>query len=119
MRKLGWSLLGAAFLCAMLSLWFGRENVFILAAFGLSLVLGSVLLLTSFGQRLYRGEVRLRPVDAAKMAVILFVLMMILRLLLASFVFPESDRTLTEHIWASAIFAIFFSLYQTAYRKPA
>lgn len=119
MRRLGWSLLGVGFLCALLTLWFGRENVFILTNFGLSVVLGSVILLTSFALRLSQGEVRLRPRDAAKMAVILFLLMMGLRLLLASFVFPESDRTLSEHIWASAIFAIFFSLYQTAYRKPA
>ena len=93
--------------------------MFILIAFGLSMVLGSVILLASFALRLYRGEVRLRPWDAAKMAVILFVALMALRLLLASIFFTDSETTLSEHIWASAFFAIFFSLYQTAYRKPA
>ena len=118
MRKLGWSLLGLGFLCALLSLWIGRENKFILMAFGLSIVLGSVILLTSFALRLYRGEVRLRPWDAAKMAVILFVALMALRLLLASVFFTDSEKTFSEHILASALFAIFFSFYQTAYRKP-
>ena len=93
--------------------------MFIVATFGLSMALGSALLLTSFAQRLYQGEVRLRPWDAAKMAVILFVLMLGLRMVLTSFFFPQSDRTLSEDMWASALFAIFFSLYKTAYRKPA
>ena len=52
------------------------------------------------------------------MAVILFVALMALRLLLASVFFTDSEKTFSEHILASALFAIFFSFYQTAYRKP-
>ena len=119
MRKFGWSLLGLGFVAVLLSVWSGRENALLLTILVVSFALGSLILLTSFALRLYRGEVRLRPRDAAKMAVILFLLMMSVRLLLATLIFPDSDKAHSEHILASALFAIVLSLYQTAYRKPA
>lgn len=119
MRNLGWFFLGVGLVTAMLSAWFGRENVILLTTFGLSFVFGSLILLTSFTIRLYRGEIRLRFWDASKLAAILFIASVCLRLLLGAFFFPDSNKTLTDHVLASAFFSIFFSLYQTAYRKPA
>lgn len=118
MRKLGWSLVGLGFVAGLLSIWFGHEYVFLMAAFGLSFALGSLILLTSFGLRMYRGEVRLRLWDAAKMAAIFFLVVMCVRLVLGTFFFPNSANTLTDHFLASALVAIVLGLYQTAYRKP-
>ena len=118
MRNLGWGLLGTAFVTALLTHWFGRENVLLLGTFGVTFVLGIILLIASFSARLYRGDVRLRPVDAAKKAIILFGLVFGFRAL-AWLIFPTLDRDLGEAIAFSALFAIIFSLYSTAYRKPA
>jgi uncharacterized iron-regulated membrane protein len=105
-------------LCRCSAQWFGRENVWLLGTFGVTFVLGTVILVATFSTRLYRGDVRLRPWDAAKRAVVLFLIVLGLRLL-AWLIFPALDRDLAEAIAVSALFAIIFSLYSTAYRKPA
>ena len=117
MSKAGYVLIGLGFAAALLTIWFGRENVFIIATVGISILLGSLLLLTSFGVRLYRGDVRIRLWDAAKMAMVLFSIVLGLRLLLSNWVFTDSDREIGEHIFSSALFAIVFSVYTTAYRR--
>ena len=91
--------------------------MWLLFTFGITFVLGTVLLVSTSVARLYRGDVKLRPWDAAKKAVVLFVIIMALWLL-ARLVYP-SEFDLTEAIVVSALVAISSSLYTTAYRKPA
>lgn len=118
MSKVGWILLAIAFATALLTKVLQPENFWLLAIFGASFILGSSLLLANAATQLFRGRVRLRPWDALKKAIVLFLIVLSLRLLLAWFIFPSSDRALMEDILGSALFAIGYSLYTTAYRKP-
>ena len=118
MRRAGGILSAMAFATALLANIFGRENAWLLATFGITLVLGSVLLAISSSVRLYRGDLKIRPWHAAKTAVMLFLIILALRLL-ARVVFPSLEFDLTESILASAVFASFCGLYITSYRKPA
>lgn len=93
-----------------------QEDLFALA--GLVLLAGSIILLASGAIRLFRGEVKLRPIDALKKAVVLFLIVLGLRTLLWV-AFPSLDRDLNAAVLWSAIFAVSLGLYTTAYRKPA
>ncbi len=118
MRRVGWISLAVAFAAALLTIGFGRENVWLLSTFGITIVLGTVLLGSTSVARLYRGDVKLRPWDAAKKSFVIFVIVLALRLL-ACVVLQPTEFDLKEAIFMSAVFAIFFGLYTTAYRKPA
>lgn len=117
-RRAGWIFLAIFFAAGLLTEVFGRENLWLMATFLIALVLGLALLASSFAARLYRGDVKLRPWDAARKAVVIFAILLAARLLIEA-AFPSRDFDLTEVIAISAAFALFFSLDTTAYRKPA
>lgn len=117
MRRVGWIFVAIAFATAWLAQVFGSENVWLLSAFGITIVLGFVLVASTSAARLYRGDVRLRPWDAAKKAFVIFMILLALRLF-ASAAFGSTEFDLAEAIIASAGFALVMALYTTAYRKP-
>lgn len=92
------------------------EDMYALA--GLVLLAGSFFLLASGAIRIFRGEVKLQPIDALKKAVVLFLIVLGVRAVLW-LVFPSIERNLIEAVIWSAAFAISLGLYTTAYRKPA
>jgi hypothetical protein len=122
MSRIGYVLIGAALLLvlgdAALQARGDAPSGTVLALFGLAMLAGLALLAVSAIRRLVRGEVKLRPVDAAKRSVVLFGIMMGLRFLLAAFL-PDTMRDPVQVILYAACFAAVYSLYITAYRKPA
>lgn len=118
MRRVGWIFLAIAFSSVLLTTVFGRENLWLLSTLLIALFLGTALLVSSFAVRLYRGDVKLRLWDAAKMAAVIFSMVLTLRLL-AHIVFQSEDFDLTEAIILSAVFALVYGLYTTAYRRRA
>jgi hypothetical protein len=77
---------------------------------------GGALLLFDASWRLWRGEVTLRPKDAAKPACLIFLFIVALKSLHSMYVGTLETRWF-EHVWTSAVFAVCISLYTTAYRR--
>lgn len=107
-----------ALAAALLTIVFGSEIEWLLFTFGITFVLGTLLVGFSSAARIHRGDVKLRPWDAARKAPVLFLIMLAAQLL-AEVVFRSRDLDLTEGIVVSAAFAIVYGLYTTAYREPA
>lgn len=80
-------------------------------------VAGLLLLSVHAGVRLARGEVRLRPLDAAKHAVMMFGFVVACRFL-AGLIFPKIAGDITLTIVSALAIAIVFGLSTTAYRRP-
>ncbi|HEY1125037.1 MAG TPA: hypothetical protein VGE65_05350 [Sphingobium sp.] len=121
MRRIGWALAALALLPAVGSLGLRYAGQIELAdnaliGFAATFLLGMMLVLISGGIRLARGEVKLRPWDAAKSALLMFGIIMAIRVL-AWVVLPSLGRDLIDAVIQSAIFAIAYSLYSTAYRR--
>lgn len=116
MRTAGWVLFLLGLIFIPLSHYIAPEMHLLLIIFGSSMLAGLILLLANGINRLRKGEVVLRPFDAMKKAIWLFLLMLGIRLLIY-FVFPNFEQDITVAILNSAIFAIVFSFYTTAYRK--
>ena len=66
---------------------------------------------------MWRGEVMLRPFSALMRAPFLFLIILGLRFLIG-LCFPKLDQNVNEILLHTALFAIVFSLYNTAYRRP-
>lgn len=77
---------------------------------------GSLLLFASFLTSLTRGDIRLRPLRALKRSTLIFATMFGLYALVA-IVMPDMDIDLGEAAAKSALFALVFSVYITAYRR--
>ena len=117
MKKAGWILLAIAFATGLLIEVSGRGNMWLLSTFLITILLGLALICAASAARLYRGDVRLRPWDAAKRAVVIFLVVLALRLLIQA-VFPSLDYELSSVVIWSAGFAFAYGLSTTAYRKP-
>jgi hypothetical protein len=117
-RNAGWTLLTIAFAIALLTNVSGRENVWLLSTLLITFVLAVALLSLDFTARIYRGDLKLRPWDAAKKAAAIFVIVLALTLLTLA-VFQSRDFELSAVIIQSAVLALAYGLYTTAYRKPA
>jgi hypothetical protein len=117
-RNAGWILLAIAFAIALLSKVSGRENVWLLSTLLIALVVAVALLFSDFAGRIYRGDLKLRPWDAAKKAVVVFVIALAVTLLMLV-VFQSRDFEWSIVIIRTAAFALAYGLYTTAYRKPA
>ncbi|WP_294079538.1 hypothetical protein [Sphingomonas sp.] len=90
----------------------------VMIGFGVTMLLGIIVLTISAIWRISKGEVKLRPWLAVKPALFIFFGTMALRFL-AWAVFPGLERDLTGAVIHSLIFALAYSLYSTAYRKTA
>ena len=117
MKKAGWILLAIAFAIALFIEVSGRENMWLLSTSLITFLLGLALVCAASAARLYRGYVKLRPWDAAKSAVVIFLVVLALRLLIQA-VFPTPDFELSSVLIWSAAFAFGYGLSTTAYRKP-
>jgi hypothetical protein len=124
MSRIGYALIAAAVLLGLadagLRLWTGgsEPSLAVLFLFCAAMLVGMALLLLSAVNRLTRREVILRPVDAAKRAVIVFFIFLGLRFLL-SVIFSGTMPDPVDAILYAACFSAAYSLYTTAYRKPA
>jgi hypothetical protein len=117
-RQVGWIFLTFALAVTLLTGVFGWENVWLMAILLITLFLGIALLAISFAARIYRGDLKLRPWDAAKKASAIFVIIVALRLF-TQLAFPSEGFDLTEVITFSVVFAIAYGISATVYRKPA
>ncbi len=118
MQRAGMILVGLALLQAIALMIFGRDNSYLLASFGICMLGGGILLAFDGMKKLASGKVRIQPLSAIKMAPVPFVIMAGAGFLLR-FAFPDSDRSPTQIVATAFFFAVFMSLYLTAYRKPA
>ncbi|MDR6850958.1 hypothetical protein J2Y54_000451 [Sphingomonas sp. BE123] len=84
----------------------------------IAVLVGGVLWLTSSLVRLLKGEVRLRPWDAVKLAFLYFAVFAALRFG-AWAIFPEMERDVVKALFLSIFPALVLGFYSTAYRKPA
>ena len=82
----------------------------------IAVFVGGVLWLTSSFVRLLKGEVRLRPWDAVKLASLYFVIFLALRLGLWA-IFPNMERDLVKALLVSLLIALAMGLHSTAYRR--
>ena len=82
----------------------------------IAVFVGGVLWLTSSFVRLLKGEVRLRPWDAVKLASLYFVIFLALRLGLWA-IFPNMERDLVKALLVSLLIALAMGLQSTAYRR--
>jgi hypothetical protein len=122
-RRIGWALLILAFFLALtatsLRYVAGGETADIaMIGFAVVMLLGIIALTISAVYRLSRGDVKLRPWLALKSALIIFVTVLVFTFLIWA-VFPSMERNLTDVFMHAVIFALGYSLYTTAYRKPA
>lgn len=122
-RRIGWMLIALGFALAIVALALRYTiggDLAGTAGMGAAatMLLGFGLWMISALTRLFKGEIRIRPWDALKSAILIFAAMLGLRSLLW-LIFPDFERDWIGIIWKSAAFAIAFSLYQTSYRKPA
>jgi hypothetical protein len=122
-RRIGWALLILAFALALTaaSLRYAvGDEIADLAIIPLAgaMLLGIIALAISAAYRLSTGKVTLRPWLALKPALIIFFATLAFRFLVWA-VFPSLERDLTGAVIHSLIFALAYSLYKTAYRKPA
>jgi len=122
-RRIGWMLIALGFALAIVALALRYTiggDLADTAGMGAAatMLLGFGLWMISALTRLFKGEIRIRPWDALKSAIMIFGIILGLRFLIWM-IFPDLERDLIEAVWKSAVFAIPFSLYQTAYRKPA
>ncbi|GEM_PF-4375203 len=123
MSRIGYAVIAAAILVSLadagLRLWVGGEpSLAVLFLFGAATLVGIALLLFSAVNRLSRGEVKLRPLDAAKRGAVVFCIFLGLRFLL-SVILPGTMPDPVHVILYAACFAAAYGLYTTAYRKPA
>ena len=118
MRKIAYLLTGFALIVGLSVRIFAPNEEWAYAGAGLALLLGSLLFMTNGAIRLWKGNVKLRPWDAAKKAWWIFLVILGVRLI-AQFVFPNLRLDIVYAIFQSALFATVFSLYTTAYRTPA
>jgi hypothetical protein len=116
-RDIGTGLFLVAWIAALI-LRYGLPEpspAFLVAA-GIAMIGAAMLIGTSF-VRLFKGQVRLRPIKAAKRVPFLFALYFavwwIWRL-----VFPDDERDLQLALISGITLAVTLSLYSTAYRKP-
>lgn len=117
MKRAGLIFSALGLLQAIVLMIVGRDQTYLLASFGVCFALGAILLGIDGVHRLANGQIKLRPFAAAKITPILFALMSIVSFLIG-LVFPNSERSLAEIVMVAFLFAVFFSLYSTAYRKP-
>lgn len=122
-RRIGWALLILALALALtaagLRYTVGDEIADLaIAPLTGAMLLGLIALAISSAHRLSTGKVTLRPWLALKPALIIFFALLAFRLL-AWAVFPSLERDLTFAVIHALIFALGYSLYKTAYRKPA
>lgn len=117
MKKAGWILLAVAFAIVLFTKVSGRGNMWLLFTLLIAIFLGLALICAAFAARLYRGDVKFRPWDAAKSAVVTFLVVLALRLLIQA-VSPSLDFELSSVVIWSATFAVVYGLSTTAYRKP-
>ncbi|MDK2766874.1 hypothetical protein [Sphingomonas sp.] len=82
----------------------------------IAVFVGGVLWMTSSFVRLLKGEVRLRPWDAVKLASLYFVIFLALRLGLWA-IFPNMERDLVKALLVSLLIALAMGLHSTAYRR--
>lgn len=118
MKTVAYLLIVSALIFGLSVRIFAPNKEWAYAGAGLALLLGSLLLMIYGAIRLWKGNVKLRPWDAAKKAWWMFLVMLGVQLI-AQFVFPNLRLDSVYAIFQSALFAIVFSLYSTAYRKPA
>jgi hypothetical protein len=113
--RVGVTLIVAGLAAFLLSNLLGFESPWVVAAAGAAWLLGSILLVLHAALRLYRGDVRLRPFDAARKAVPFFLIALALMLPFQLLFYGEIDWI--RGIGTPAAFAILLSLHQTAYRR--
>jgi len=117
-RKASYILVGLGLLQAIAIKLFDLEDTLWLASFGITMILGTVMLMGSVVSRLANGQLKLRPLQALKRFPLLFAVLAG-AMILARFILPPSDKSLTYYLIMAAILAGVFSFQQTAYRKPA
>jgi hypothetical protein len=117
-KKIAYLLVASALIVGLSVGIFAPNNEWAYAGAGLALLLGSLLLMTDGAIRLWKGNVKLRPWDAAKNAWWMFLVILGVRLI-AQFVFPNLRLDIVYAIFQSALIATVISLYSTAYRTPA
>ncbi|MBB3980762.1 hypothetical protein GGR44_000393 [Sphingobium fontiphilum] len=121
MRRIGWAILVLAVVLAASAFYLhhiGQDDSAQLANLGIAILflLGCVALTISAGFRLIKGEVKLRPRDAFKSALIVFTIMIALRALFWG-IYPDGERDYASALLQSAAFSIAYGLYTTAYRR--
>ncbi|MBA4228997.1 MAG: hypothetical protein C0456_20600 [Hyphomonas sp.] len=117
MRTAGYGFVFLGLAQAILLQFTGRDNVTLLASFGLCMLVGTVLLAANAIARFLRGTLQLRPFNALKLFPVLFIVMFALTFGLR--LIMPSNFSATETVWLVAIMAVFFSIYATIYRKRA
>jgi hypothetical protein len=117
LRKAGYGFVFLGLVQAILLQFTGRDNITLLASFGLCMLVGTVLLAANAITRLLRGELQLRPASALKRFPLLFIAMLALTFGLR--LIMPSNFSAPETVWFVAIMAVFFSIYATIYRKSA
>ena len=117
MRTAGYGLVFLGLAQAILLQFTGRDNVALLASFGLCMFVGTMLLAANAIARLLRGELQLRPFSALKRFPLLFIVM--LALVFGLRLIMPSTFSATETVGFVAIMSVFFSIYVTIYRKSA
>lgn len=117
MRTAGYGFVFLGLAQAILLQFTGRDNVALLASFGLCMLVGTVLLAANAITRLLRGELQLRPFSALKRLPLLFITLLALTFGLR--LIMPSNFSATESVWFVAIVSVFFSIYATIYRKSA
>ena len=80
------------------------------------LFLAMLIFLIHGSVRLWKGEVRLRPWDAFKRAVVLFLLFMV-TMGIVSIALPSDAINWWAYVISSSLYVTFSSLHSTAYRK--
>ena len=119
MSSIAYGLIASAILAGIAAKYFAPDNVIYIAVSALIFLTGSLFFLISGLVRIWQGKTVLRPFDALRNAVRLFLMILGLRTLLWWVFFPKTDHDFNLELISSAAFAIVFGLYNTAYRAPA
>ena len=123
MKRVGWGLIALGFILALVTATL-RKTVsdesadLAMIGFVLAILLGFIALAVSASVRLWKGELKLRPWDAFKAALLYFVVFMTLRIG-AWALFADMERDIVKALVLSIAPAVALGFYSTAYRKTA
>lgn len=121
MKRLGYIFSGIGLVLAILTFALRgaiSDDVALVPLFGaaISLLIAFLIFIASGISRLARGDIKLRPWDAARKFPTLFAIILGLHLVIGA-ILPGLKYDILLAVLRSAVGALFFSLYNTAYRK--
>lgn len=116
MRTAGYAFLVLGFAAGFLWHFLGRNDVWPIVVFGVSMIVGLLSLSIDAIIRMYRGELRLRPFDAFRKAPIIFTIVFAILVLTGMF-FRTAPIDWTQTLIKCAVISLVMAFYLGAYRK--